>query len=29
MPLVVVAIVWGWLFDYQYGLRNYIAKLMV
>ena len=23
MPLVVVAIVWGWLFDYQYGIVNY------
>lgn len=26
MPLVVVAVVWGWLLDYQFGAVNYILE---
>lgn len=26
MPLVVVAVVWGWLLDYQYGVVNYLLE---
>jgi multiple sugar transport system permease protein len=26
MPLVVVAVVWGWLLDYQFGMVNYLLE---
>jgi multiple sugar transport system permease protein len=26
MPLVVVAVVWGWLLDYQFGAVNYVLR---
>ena len=26
MPLVVVAVVWGWLLDYQFGAVNYVLQ---
>lgn len=26
MPLVVVAVVWGWLLDYQFGVINYLLE---
>ena len=26
MPLVVVAVVWGWLLDYQFGAVNYVLE---
>ena len=26
MPLVVVAVVWGWLLDYQFGIVNYLLE---
>lgn len=26
MPLVVVAVVWGWLMDYQFGIFNYLLQ---
>jgi multiple sugar transport system permease protein len=26
MPLVVVAVVWGWLLDYQFGIINYLLE---
>jgi multiple sugar transport system permease protein len=26
MPLVVVAVVWGWLLDYQFGVVNYLLE---
>ena len=26
MPLVVVAVVWGWLLDYQFGIANYLIQ---
>ena len=26
MPLVVVAVVWGWLLDYQFGILNYLLE---
>lgn len=28
MPLVVVAVVWGWLLDYQFGAVNYVLRQM-
>jgi ABC-type sugar transport systems, permease components len=28
MPLVVVAVVWGWLLDYQFGAINYMIELL-
>lgn len=26
MPLVVVAVIWGWLLDYQFGAVNYVLR---